>query len=87
MELYEQADKIFNYIIIKNGPYIFNLNSESEPNSANNINVLNSNNNTPVTILAGSLGSLNSHKTPGTPPSKLKDTKLSNNLYLIPSFG
>ena len=87
MKLYKQADEIFNYIIIKNGPYIFDLDSESESDSADNVNILDNDNNIPVITPAGSSGSLGSHKTPGTPPSKLKNTKLSNSLYLTPSSG
>ena len=87
MELYEQADKIFNYIIIKNSPYIFDLNLESKSDSTNNINILNSNNNTLVTILVGSSDSLNSYRILGTPSSEPKNTELDNNLYLISSSG
>ena len=60
---------------------------EIESDSTNNIDVFNSDNNILVTTPAGSLGSLGSHKILGTPPSKLKDTKLSSNLYFIPSSG
>ena len=90
MKLCEQADKIFNYIIViivKNSPHIFDLNSESKSDSADNINVLDSNNNILVTTLTGSLGSSNSHGTPGILPSKLKDIELNSNLYFIPSSG
>ena len=87
MELYKQVDKIFNYIIIKNGLYIFDLNLESKSNSADNINILDSDDNTLVIMLIGSLGSLGSYETPGTPPSELKDTELGSNLYLISSSG
>ena len=87
MELYEQADKIFNYIIVKNSLYIFNLNSESESDSADNINVLDSNNDTLVTTPAGSSGSLGSYRTPGTLQSEPKDTKLNSNLYFTPNSG
>ena len=87
MKLCEQADKIFNYIIIKNNPHIFNLNSESKSNSADNVNILNSNNNTLITILGGSSDSLGSYGTPGTPPSKPKNIRSNSNLYLTPSSG
>ena len=87
MKLYKQADKIFNYIIVKNSPHIFNLNLESKSDSTNNINILNSDDDTLVTILVGSLGNLDNYGTSGTPPSKLKDTELGNNLYLILSSG
>ena len=87
MELREQADKIFNYIIIKNGPHVFDLDSESKSNSADNINILDSDNDILVTILVDSSGSLGSHRTPGTPLSKPKNIKLDSNLYLTPSSG
>ena len=87
MKLHEQADKIFNYIIIKNDPHVFDLDSKSESNSANNINILNNNNNTLVTISAGSSGSSGSHRTPGILLSEPKNTKLGSNLYLTPSSG
>ena len=60
---------------------------ESESDSTNNINILNSNNNTLITTPAGSLGSLGSHRILGTPPSKLKNTELDSNPYLTPSSG
>ena len=87
MELCEQADEIFNYIMVKNGPHVFDLDSESESDSANNVDILDSDNNTLVTTPAGSLGSSGSHGTPGTPPSELKNTESDSNLYLIPSSG
>ena len=60
---------------------------ESESNNADNIDILNSDDNTPVTMLIGSLGSSGSHRTPGTPPFEPKNTKLDSNLYLTPSSG
>ena len=60
---------------------------ESESNSADNINIFNSDDNTLVTMLIGSSDSLDNHKTPGTPLSEPKNTKLDNNLYLTPSSG
>ena len=87
MKFCEQADKIFNYIIVKNSPHIFDLNSESESDSTNNIDILDSDDNTLVTTLVGSSGSSGSHRTPGTPPSEPKNTKLNSNLYLITSSG
>ena len=74
-------------MIVKNSLYIFNLSLESKSDSADNVNILDSNDNTPVTTSAGNSGRLCSHGTLGTPPSKLKNTKLGNNLYLISSSG
>ena len=75
-------------IRVKNSPYIFDLNLESKSNSANNINILDSNNNnTLVTTLVGSSGSLDNYKALGKPLSKPKNTKLNSNLYLTPSSG
>ena len=73
--------------MVKNSLHVFDLNSESESDSTNNINVLDSNDNTLVTILVGSSGSSGSHGTSGTPPSELKNTELGSNLYLTPSSG
>ena len=87
MELCEQVDKIFNYIIVKNSSHIFDLNLESESDSANNINVLNSDDDTLVIILIGSLGSSGSHRIIGTPLFELKNTKLGSNSYFTSSSG
>ena len=73
--------------MVKNGPYVFNLDSESESDSADDIDVFDSDDNTLVTTPAGSSGSSGSHETPGIPPSEPKDTELGSNLYLTPSSG
>ena len=87
MELREQADEIFDYITVKNGPYVFDLDSESESDSADDVDVLDSDDDTLVTTPAGSLGSSGSYGTLGTPPSEPKDTELGSNPYLTPSSG
>ena len=71
--------------MVKNSSHVFDLNLESESNSANNIDVLNSDDDTLVIMLVGSLGSLGSYGTPDTPLSEPKGTKLDSNLYLTPS--
>ena len=87
MELCKQVDEIFNYITVKNGPHIFDLDLESKSDSADDVNVLDSDDNISVIMLAGSSGSLDSYGIPGTPLSELKDTGSSSNLYLTPSSG